>query len=291
LCTGNPENNDHLFWEYPSTHQLWTLATQQLWLPMGLSPRGTPYVSHIIRSFHHTDRNTVKVAFLLWQLWKARNAAVFRQDSFCPLRTLIRAKREFVEWMFRSRLEADSSSQGRPTHRPDSSFFVRWRAPPMGFVKLNFDGSLHQTSAAGGFIIRGWGGNLIKAGAAHYGDSNILVAEARALRDGVRAVVEAGFKKVLIEGDNSIVIQSLQGRVKVPWQIEGLLSDVSYYLTQLEYVSINHVFREANVAADWLSKAGHSFPTPKIWCHPPSLEFQDILFSDVMGRSLERRGA
>ena len=82
LCTGDPENNDHLFWECPSTNQLWILATQQLWLPMGLSPRGTPYVSHIIRSFHHIDRNTVKVAFLLWQLWKARNAAVFGRIVF-----------------------------------------------------------------------------------------------------------------------------------------------------------------------------------------------------------------
>jgi len=100
------------------------------------------------------------------------------------------------------------------------------------------------------------------------------VAEARALRDGVRAVVEAGFKKVLIEGDNSIVIQALQGRFTVPWQIAGLLRDVSHYLAQLEYVSIHHVFREANMAADWLSKAGHSFPIPNMWCHPPSLEFQ-----------------
>jgi len=161
----------------------------------------------------------------------------------------------------------------------------------MGSVKLNFDGSFQHSSAAGGFIIRGWGGNLIKAGAAHYGDATILVAEARALRDGVRAVVEAGFKKVVIEGDNAIVIQALQGRCKVPWQIEGLLRDVSYYITQLEHVSIFHIFREANVAADWLAKAGHSFSTPKIWCHPPSPEFQDILSADVMGRSLERRAA
>jgi len=291
LCTGNLENNDHLFWDCPSTHSLWALATQQSWLPMGLTPGCTPYVSHLLCKFHHSDRNTVKIAFLFWQLWKARNAVVFRQDRFCPLRTLIRAKREFVEWEFRSRLDVDSSSQGRPTHRTDSSFFVRWRAPPMGSVKLNFDGSFQHSSAAGGFIIRGWGGNLIKAGAAHYGDATILVAEARALRDGVRAVVEAGFKKVVIEGDNAIVIQALQGRCKVPWQIEGLLRDVSYYITQLEHVSIFHIFREANVAADWLAKAGHSFSTPKIWCHPPSPEFQDILSADVMGRSLERRAA
>ena len=117
------------------------------------------------------------------------------------------------------------------------------------------------------------------------------MAEARAPRDGVRAVVDSGFKRVLIEGDNSTVIQAIQGRLTVPWQIARLLRDVSHYPSQLEHVSITHVFREANMTADWFSKAGHSFATPIIWCHPPSLEFQDILVSDVMGRSLEKRGA
>ena len=115
------------------------------------------------------------------------------------------------------------------------------------------------------------------------------MAEARALRDGVRAVVDSGFKRVLIEGDNFTVIQALQGRLTVPWQIAGLIRDVSNYLSQLEHVSITHILREANMTADWLSKAGHSFLTPIMWCYPPSLELQAILVSDVMGRSLERR--
>jgi len=289
-CTADPETNDHLFWECSSTYQLWTLAIHQAWLNMGIFPCGKPYVPSLISSCHHTDRNIVKIAFLLWQLWKARNATVFRQESFCPLRILLRAKRDYAEWMLRFRWEASYSSPHSHHHRTDSSSFVRWRAPPPGFIKLNFDGSLHQHSAAGGFLIRGWGGNLIQAGAAHYGDSPILVAEARALRDGVRTAVEAGFKKVFIEGDNAIVIHSLQGRIKVPWQIEGLIRDVTYYLKQFEAVSITHVFREANMAADWLSKTGHAFSTPKIWSYPPSLDFQDILYADVMGRSLERRG-
>jgi len=94
------------------------------------------------------------------------------------------------------------------------------------------------------------------------------VAEARALQDGVRAVVDSGFKRVLIEGDNSSVIQALQGRITVPWQIAGLIHDVSNYLSQLDHVSITHIFREANMAADWLSKAGHSLVSPIVWCYP-----------------------
>uniref|UniRef100_A0A7C9CL39 RNase H type-1 domain-containing protein n=1 Tax=Opuntia streptacantha TaxID=393608 RepID=A0A7C9CL39_OPUST len=183
----------------------------------------------------------VKAAFLLWQLWKARNVIIFRQEVFCPLRTLIRAKQEFAEWKIRTRLSEDTVSRGSTLHRSTSSFLVRWKAPPLGFVKINFDRSLFLNSSAGGFIIRGWGGNLIKAGAAHHGTSSILVAEARALGDGVRAVVETGFKRVLIEGDNAIVIQALQGLITVPWQIAGILHDVSIYLSKMDHVSISHI--------------------------------------------------
>ena len=38
------------------------------------------------------------------------------------------------------------------------------------------------------------------------------MAEDRAFRDRVNAVVQAGFKKTIIEGDNQIVIQALKGQ-------------------------------------------------------------------------------
>ena len=103
-------------------------------------------------------------------------------------------------------------------------------------------------------------------------------------------MVDSGFKRVLIESDNAIVILALQGRITVPWQIAGIIHDVSIYLSQLDHVSISHIYRKANMTADWLSKAGHSLASPTVWHHTPSLELQAILYSDMMGRSLERRG-
>jgi len=43
-----------------------------------------------------------------------------------------------------------------------------------------------------------------------------LVTEARALRDGVIAAAHLGFKHLLIEGDNAIVIRTLRGEVSPP---------------------------------------------------------------------------
>ena len=82
-----------------------------------------------------------------------------------------------------------------------SIHFVRWHSPPLGFVKLNFDGSLINFSAVGGFIIRDWIGRLPKAGAKYYGNSSILVAEARALPDGLYSAIEEGFNHLIVKYD------------------------------------------------------------------------------------------
>ena len=45
------------------------------------------------------------------------------------------------------------------------------------------------------------------------------MADARALKDGARAVNQVGYNKIEIEGDNLIVIQALKGNFQIPWQI------------------------------------------------------------------------
>jgi len=65
-------------------------------------------------------------------------------------------------------------------------------------------------------MIRDWMGSLIKAGAVYYGHTSILVAEARALRDGVNSAIQVGFNKIVIEDNNQIVIQALKRNIQIP---------------------------------------------------------------------------
>jgi len=83
-------------------------------------------------------------------------------------------------------------------------------------VKVNFDGSVQNNSAAGGYIIRDWRGMVLKLGAAYYGNTSIIMAEGNALRDGIQAVIATGYCKLDIEGDNMIIIKVLQGTATVP---------------------------------------------------------------------------
>jgi len=78
-------------------------------------------------------------------------------------------------------------------------YFIRWQSPNPNWIKINFDGSLHNTSAAGGFIIQDWRGKVLMIGASNYGDTSIIVAEGRALRDGVQAAFGAGYRSYTLK--------------------------------------------------------------------------------------------
>ena len=70
----------------------------------------------------------------------------------------------------------------------------------------------------------------------------------------MQAAIDTGYKRLHIEGDNLIVIEALQGKSATPWQIKYIIQVIHSMLKQVDHVVINHIYREANMAADWLSK-------------------------------------
>ena len=69
---------------------------------------------------------------------------------------------------------------------------------------------------------------------------------------------QPGVKNLLIEGDNATAIRALRGEISTPWTIAAINKDVNKFLITMASVSISHVYREANIAADWLSKTGQT---------------------------------
>ena len=168
--------------------------------------------------------------------------------------------------------------------------FIRWQSPNPGRVKLNFDGSLQNNSAAGGFILRDWRRAALLTGAANYGSTLILVVDGHALRDGLQATVAAGYKRLDIEGDNLILIEAIQGKSTIPWQIKFIIHDIHTMLSQIDQVQVNHIFREANMAADWLSKYSHSITGTILGVDCGNIALRNVVHDDMLGRTLVRRG-
>ena len=297
-CLSDLEDTDHIFLHCPMVRQIWDLATEHQWLPRMPFPSSTTTVRdhlHDLASqkFPHLSR----VVLLLWSIWKSRNALVFKHDTPKPMGTLLRAKRSWAEWKLRnstfsSSLSSHSSQHSlHPHHHPTHPIqYIRWRAPAGGAVKINCDGAKSPTGASAGFVIRSWTGELLRAGSRFLEQAPILVAEATAVRDGLIAALEAGYRRVEVESDNQVVIGAIQGRIKPPWRIATLIEDIGNLARRCEVVLFHHTYREGNRAADWMAKYGSHIRSTSLtlFHYPPSREFQCILADDYLGRSLAR---
>jgi len=194
--------------------------------------------------------------------------------------TLLRAKRSWAEWKLRTSTSPSLSSRSSPHplqnhHPPKTIQYIRWRTPARGTVKINCDGAKSPNGASAGFVIRSWTGGLLLAGGRFLEQAPILVAEATAVRDGIIAALDAGFRSIEVEGDNQIVIRAIQGRIEPPWRIASLIEDIRNLSRRCEVILFNHTYREGNRAADWIAKYGSSIRSTSLtfFHHPPPESF------------------
>ena len=119
------------------------------------------------------------------------------------------------------------------------------------------------------------------------------MVEARALRDGVQAATVAGYKDIIVEGDNQLIINALLGMISTPWQISNVLRDVRFLLqsSNNDQFQVQHIYREANIAADWLSKSGHLHQIDCTRLGSLPRELQKIVWEDMTGRTFVRKAA
>ena len=111
------------------------------------------------------------------------------------------------------------------------------------------------------------------------------------MRDGINAALQAGFRHMEVEGDNQVVLRAVQKQIPVPWQIAPIIEDIWNMIPNCDTISFTHIYREGNIAADWMAKHGcvlrsHSL---SLFSYPPSSGFLSIIVDDNLGRTLARR--
>ena len=94
---------------------------------------------------------------------------------------------------------------------------------------------------------------------------------------------------MVVEGDNTTVIQAIKWMISTPWKINLIVRDVSHYLNQMSQFTLPHNYREANLTTYWLAKLGHKLASSTMWESPSSTSLKDIMDTDLMQRALVRR--
>ena len=241
------------------------------------------------------DSHLSWVVLLLWSIWRSCDALIFKNDTPKPTGTLLWAKRSWTEWKLRTSTSSTFSlplSHPYPHYyiHPKPTQFIRWRSPAGETIKINCDGAKSPRGASAGFVIHNWNGSFILAGACFLEQVPILVAEATTMKDGLKTAIDAGYRRIEVKGDNQVVINAIQVWTSPAWRIAAIIENIRNLIKECDSISFNHIYREGNMAADWVAKYRCTLRLTSLSCfsYPPSRDLLYILTYDYLGRSIAR---
>lgn len=122
----------------------------------------------------------------------------------------------------------------------------RWNPPPGVSYKLNFDAAIFQDDEALGFevVIRNNGGEVMAAlfarGPAVFDSEE---AEVLACRKALEFAFDSGFADIVLEGDNSVVMDAISSSRMLHSRLGHLYSDIHCLATRLHVRSLSCVAR------------------------------------------------
>ena len=111
------------------------------------------------------------------------------------------------------------------------------------------------------------------------------------MRNGLQKATQAGFRNIHIEGDGKIIIQAIKGKIQITWQLDFIIKYIKVFMSKADQITIYHIFREANFAANWIANLGHPLPSTGIWTSSLSHLFSFILGIDNLGKILVKMAA
>ncbi|XP_020963460.1 uncharacterized protein LOC110265048 [Arachis ipaensis] len=158
------------------------------------------------------DLCSSKVGFLVWEVWKARNLAIYQKTNPNPIMVICKAK-----------LTRSGSR-------------VTWRPPLQGWIKCNVDVAFvgAQSVGATAVVFRDHNGTLLSGINSTIIAASPLAAEALA--------------KVIIESDNQILIQALKSHASIA-EIQVVLDDILHLARGIPNYGFTWMPREANSLA------------------------------------------
>ncbi|MQL81000.1 hypothetical protein Taro_013466 [Colocasia esculenta] len=129
---------------------------------------------------------------------------------------------------------------------------VRW-IPPICDFSLNVDGACkgNPGECGGGGCIRDSQGNVHMAFSHFYGVGTSMIAEVRALYDGLRLATSSGYKLSTIHYDSQVLVNSICEKKMLSWRSYRWWREVVSLIREPALMS--HVYRETNQLADALA--------------------------------------
>ncbi|CAN1165450.1 Putative ribonuclease H protein At1g65750 [Linum perenne] len=113
-------------------------------------------------------------------------------------------------------------------------------------------------------------------------------AEIRGIIDGMTIAWNQGIRKLRIQSDSSTAVNLLADAFGSSHQHFSLVRSFQELKNRKWEVSIEHIYREANNAADFIANSGHSLELGTTVFTSPCNTLLDWLCYDLIGVSLPR---
>ncbi|MQL99615.1 hypothetical protein Taro_032342 [Colocasia esculenta] len=260
------EDLNHLFISSDLAHSLWGWVTPILDLNVSTYANITTRLwQNLSQCNPATPAGFISLyasTLVIWEIWRARCRMRFDGE-----RPSISRITQNIRYMINSSLNMQmfknpsSERYLRDVHcfsinlkiKEKSFKLVRWILPDTGLV-LNVDGASKGNPgiSGGGGCIRDSSGNFLFAFAHYYGFGSSLVAEVRALCDGLRMAAEYGFPLSLIYSDSVTLVTSISTNKPPSWECLRWWRVASSYI-QASNVKVVHSYRQVNQVADALA--------------------------------------
>ncbi|KAF7807956.1 reverse transcriptase [Senna tora] len=176
------------------------------------------------------DSGRVAFAYTCWEVWKRRCDVIFKGVDPNPSSCILKLGVATSEAVMAHKKTALGGFMEDATPKALNC----WSFPPAGVIKINVDGSFHQShlDAGIGYIARSGSREALEMVHDFLDDSFILETDCEDL-----------FK--LVSSPKSFFGE---------WQCEAVIEDVLSLISLCHFVSFSLVRRKGNQAADWLAK-------------------------------------
>lgn len=243
IC-GHPEEDDiHALFECPLAESIWSCSEfeRKLWACHFRSARDC--VEGAMKSLNQESLGNFLA--ILWKCWEAQNRFIFTSSDI-NFALLCEQAISFVKQYREHKMVAEAKI---PKHQE------KWRPPPAGVYKLNFDGGrIGDSGWSWGFVLRNDVGDIILAGTkSGSGFAGPLVEEARACLFGLRCAYEWGARNIIIEGDSLGLIQLLKTRSTHDNFVGLFVNDILAYVESFDFYAWTFVKRGGNKVAHELA--------------------------------------
>jgi ribonuclease HI len=287
LCRNAPETTLHILRDCPQVSPIW----QNIGIPTLPDSFSSSNISYWMQSCSNSSLPTslhlvllLKDIFpvLCWSIWTARNKAAFEGISFNQAAIFQRLSSLAIELKFSLPQKVDKP--------PKETTLISWKPPPLGFLKLNTDGSAlgNPGPANAGGLICDTNGMWIRGFSRYIGTTNSFAAELWGLRDGLELARKLDISKLIVEVDAKAVVDIIltdNTLILDSHPYSALIHDCRYMIQSFEEASLHHIHREGNFCADILSQARCiTDPVFTEFISPPPFVVSQLL-ADIWGVS------